>query len=59
MESDTYLGEYLQSDPKGAQNKMYFPQKFCKRKEGFWESKYDLLNDLAKNDGTGGMNWHG
>ena len=48
MEFDTYLGEYFQSDPKGTQYKMYLPPMLCKGKEGFWDSKYDLLNALAK-----------
>lgn len=59
MEFDTYLGEYFQSDPKGTQYKMYLPPMLCKGKEGFWDSKYDLLNALAKNGGAGGMNSHG
>ena len=59
MEFDTYLGEYFQFDPKETQYKIYLPPMLCKGKEGFWESKYDLLNALDKNGEAGGTNSHG
>lgn len=59
MEFDVFLEEYVLSDPKGTQHKMYLPQELCKGKEGFWESKYDILNAFAQGGGAGGMNSQG
>ena len=60
MEFDIFLGEYLQSDPKGTSYKMQLPKDLCKGKEGIWESKYDILNAFAQGGGgAGGMNSEG
>ena len=59
MEFDVFLEEYVLSDPKGTQYKMYVPQELCKGKEGFWESKYGILNAFAQGGGAGGMNSQG